>query len=448
MQHQHNNLVYYNTNELIQYKQNARQHSSRQIKSITKSIDQFKFINPIIVDKDKVIIAGHGRWLAAQKLGLEKIPCIEAKHLNKEEVKAYRLADNKLAENATWDDDLLRIELNALLNVDYEFDIELTGFETPEIDILLTTDPEASREDEAESPLPSYEDTVTKPGDAWQLGSHTVICGDCRDDDIVKRLMGRKRARMIITDPPYNVPIEGHARGNGKNKHDEFVMASGEMSCDEYIEFLSMAFKQLLAISCEGSLHYIFMDWRHVWEIQSAGKQVYDSLVNLCVWNKTNGGMGSFYRSQHELVFVFKKGKKPHINNIELGKHGRYRTNVWTCAGLTSFGKDREEGLAIHPTTKPVTLLKDVMLDASKHGDIVVDAFLGAGSTLIAAEAVGRRCFGIEIDPRYVDVTIERWMRMTDETPTHVESGLSFTELKNKRKISSSQLEGLSDGEK
>jgi hypothetical protein len=307
---------------------NARTHSRKQIQQIANSIKAFGFINPVLIDDQRMLVAGHGRLLAAKELGLSTIPAIQIDHLNEDEKRAYLLADNKIAENASWDQDLLRVELEFLTQLDIELDVELTGFVMPEIDILLGEAAATTNEEDPPPPLPSAEDTITQPGDCWQLGPHRLICGDCREPEIVDRLMEDKFARQVITDVPYNMPIKGHVCGLGKNKHPNFAMGYGELSVEAFTAFLTDSLGQLARVSRDGALHYVFIDWRHLEEILAAGRAVYASMVNLCIWNKTNGGMGSLYRSQHELVPVFKHGTAPHINNVELGKHGRYRTNV------------------------------------------------------------------------------------------------------------------------
>ena len=408
---------------LSPYAPNARKHTRQQISQIAKSIQTFGFINPVLIDNKCVLIAGHGRVLAAQELGLSTIPTIQVEHLSEAEKRAYILADNKIAENAAWDEDLLRIELSYLTEVEIDLDVEVTGFSTSEIDILLNTDVNPDTE---EPPPPPPADPITREGDLWQLGLHRLLCGDCRDGSVIDQLMANKRARMVITDPPYNVPIDGHTGGLGKIKHNNFAMACGEMSAKEFNLFLSNSLKQLARVSLDGALHFVFMDWRHITELLDAAKPIYQEQINLCVWNKTNGGMGSFYRSQHELIFVFKKGKAPHINNVQLGQNGRYRTNIWIYPGVNSFGSERDEVLTLHPTVKPVQLIADAILDASKRGDIVLDGFLGSGSTILAAEQTGRIGYGIEIDPCYVDVTLNRWITLTGETPTLIADGRSF----------------------
>ena len=348
---------------------NPRTHSKKQIRQIPDSIERFGFTNPILVDDAGGIVAGHGRIEAAKLLGVETVPTIRLEDLTEAEIRAYVIADNKLTENAGWDREMLATEFQGLLELDIDFDITITGFEMPEIDILIGELDTDDGEDPADD-VPAVADgpPVTRPGDIWRIGKHRLICGDALDPASYARLLDGAEAQMVFTDPPYNVPIEGHVSGLGKVKHREFAMASGEMTEDQFTAFLATAFQNLAGNSADGAIQFICNDWRHMGEVIAAGGQAYTELKNLCVWSKTNGGMGSLYRSQHELVFVYKVGTAPHINNVELGRHGRYRTNVWTYAGINSFGKDRDAELALHPTVKPVKLVADAILDCSKRG--------------------------------------------------------------------------------
>ena len=328
-----------------------------------------------------------------------------------EQKRAYVLADNKLALNAGWDEDLLAEELSALLDVDLDFDIGVTGFSIAEIDLLVEGQDPTEDGDPADDLLPDPADTPERcsPGDVWQLGSHRLICGDALDPLTVDLLMQGEVARMVFTDPPYNLRIDGHVGGSGKVKHREFAMASGEMTSDEFTDFLRCAFENLVRHSLDGSIHFICMDWRHMREMLDAGVDVYSELKNLIVWAKDNGGMGSFYRSRHELIFAFKNGTAPHLNSFELGQHGRYRTNVWQYRGVNTLRAGRMEELELHPTVKPVQLIADAIRDVSGRGEIVLDLFGGSGSTLIAAHKTGRRAYLCELDPVYCDRIIARW---------------------------------------
>ena len=391
------------------YPKNARTHSPKQIRQIAKSIKSFGFTNPVLIDKDNCILAGHGRVEAAKLAGLTEVPAVVISHLTPAQKKAYILADNRLAELSGWDKNILKVEVEELQSIeDGDFDLTLTGFDTPEIDVLLAP-PDAPAPENAnflEKSIPAR----VKSGDLWQLGAHKLLCADSTQPAAFRRLLGEEKANLIVTDPPYNVKISGHVRSG--EKYREFAMASGEMSQSEFSQFLKGVFTLLAEYSIPGSLHYAFMDWRHMGEILSAGMSAYTALKNVCVWNKLSGGMGSLYRSQHELVFVFKNGDVPHTNNIELGVHGRYRTNVWDYPGIFIKNKVNKANINLHPTVKPVGLLADILLDASPRKGLVLDPFGGSGSTLLAAERTGRQARIIEIDPHYCDVILYRYEQM------------------------------------
>jgi DNA modification methylase len=407
--HRRLSVVYQDVDALKPRATNPRTHSKKQITQIAGAIRRFGFTNPVLVDDAGGIIAGHGRVEAAKVLGLDQVPTVRLSAMSEAEIRAYVIADNRLAENAGWDRGLLGLELQYLTELDIDFDVTLTGFELPEIDLLIgELSLEANDDDAADAVVEIVAGpAISRPGDVWQIGNHRLICGDSTKLDTYQQLLGDTRAHMVFTDPPYNVPIAGHVGGLGSIQHSEFAMASGEMSEAEFTAFLRTVFDHLATFSVDGAIHYQCMDWRHIPEILSAGTAVYTELKNICVWAKNNGGMGSLYRSQHEFVFVFKSGTAPHINNVELGKHGRYRTNVWSYAGANSFGEDRGD-LNLHPTVKPVAMVADAIRDCSHRKGIVLDAFVGSGTTLIAAEKTGRRGYGIEIDPLYCDVTIRR----------------------------------------
>jgi hypothetical protein len=405
---------------------NPRTHSPRQIKQIQRSIEHFGFTNPVLIDEAGQILAGHGRVDAAKRLGWATVPTIRIAHLSVAQKRAYIIADNELAAKAGWDKDILAIELQGL--VDLKFDLELTGFEGGEIDIILG-DRSDAQDDEDIIPSPPAGEAVTHAGDLWQLGEHRLICADARDSVAYKQLMTGEKARFVITDPPYNVPIEGNVSGLGIVKHRNFQMASGELPPDEFTTLLRSVFILLIAYAVDGAIHQVFMHWRHLREMLDAGEGLFTELKNLCVWVKSNGGMGSFYRSRHELIFVWKSGRKPHVNNFELGQFGRSRTNVWEYDGVNSFRTGRDDELAMHPTCKPVELIADAIKDCSRRNDIVLDPFGGSGSTLIACHKTGRRARLIEIDPLYCDVTVRRWQECSGSVAFHEQSGLSFAEF-------------------
>lgn len=415
------------TTALIAYERNAKLHPKKQLQQIANSIREFKFINPIIIDANNVIIAGHGRFEAAKLLGLKEVPTITVDHLSDAQVKAYRMADNQLTMNSGYDMDLIKVELGELARLDLDFDLEITGFETAEIDILLdgTAEP---KPDPADNVPPVELTAVAQLGDVFLLGEHRLICGDSTKPEIYEALMQGDKAQAVITDPPYAVPISGHVCGLGKIKHREFVMGGGDMTAAEFDTFLDSFMANSVAHSVDGALHYVFMDWRHVYEVIGAGRKHYSELKNICVWSKLNAGMGAMYRSQHEMVVVFKHGTAPHINTIMLGKYGRYRSNIWSFAGVNSFGKQQED-LKMHPTVKPVAMLVEAIKDCTRRKHIVLDPFGGSGSTLIACEESGRVARCIELDPLYVDLIIRRWQKHTGKQATLQATGQTFAEL-------------------
>jgi DNA modification methylase len=421
-------VTYEEIQNLVPYARNARVHSKRQIRQIAESIRTFGFTNPVLVNRSKMIVAGHGRIEAAKLLGMSSVPTICLENLTEDQIRTYILADNRLAEKAGWDESILAIELQHLISVDLGFDVSITGFEVGEIDLILQ---EAAGKEEQEEPVEiSPGPALTKRGDIWLLGNHRLICGDALEESTYSALMKDTKADVVFSDPPYNLVINGIV-GRGAIHHREFAMASGEMSESEFFDFLCRALALLEGHSRDGSVHFICMDWRHAAEVLLAGKRVFGALLNLCVWTKDNGGMGSFYRSQHELIFAFRKGKEPHRNNIQLGKFGRNRTNVWRYAGVNTLSKSAGEGnlLALHPTVKPVAMIADAILDCSARGDIVLDSFSGVGSTILAAEKVGRVCYAIEIDPLYVDATVKRWEKHNGQKAFCATTGECFDQV-------------------
>jgi DNA modification methylase len=420
--------------ELRPYRNNARTHSKKQVRQIANSIEKFGFCNPVLIDNNKQIIAGHGRVEAAKLLGIDAVPTCRLSHLSEADKRAYILADNKLAEKAGWDKELLAIELQGLIDLDFE--IELTGFEMPEIDVILEDAREAKGDpSEPEDGVPQYPSgpVVTQAGDLWVLGNHRLLCADAREEAAYDRLLEGAKAAFVFTDPPYNVAIDGNVCGLGRTRHREFAMGSGEMSEAEFATFLQTVFGRLAEHTVDGSIHQVCMDWRHMWEMLAAGRAVYSELKNLCVWNKANAGMGSFYRSKHELIFVWKNGGTGHINNFELGQHGRNRTNVWDYAGVNSLRAGRLEELAMHPTVKPVALVADAIKDCSDRGSLVLDPFCGSGTSLIAAERTGRKARSLEIDPAYVDVAVRRWQTYTGKAAILAASGETFETIEEQR---------------
>ena len=411
-------VVYRPLSSLVPDPRNARTHPKRQIDQIGASIRAFGFTNPVLTDPEGRLIAGHGRLLAAKAMGLAEVPVIELAGLSAAQKKALRLADNKIALNAGWDIEILKLELADLSLPEFEMDLALTGFSAGEIDVVLgeTADPD----DEVIPEVPVTR--RTRPGDIWQLGEHRIGCGDGRDLDFLRAVVGTgETIDAAFLDPPYNVKINGHA--NARGRHREFAMASGEMTTAAFRTFLTETLSACERVSKNGAVHFICMDWRHLDDVSAVGAEVYDTLLNICVWNKSNAGMGSLYRSKHEMVFVYRVGDAPHTNAVELGKHGRNRTNVWDYASVNSLRGSRREDLALHPTVKPVAMVADAICDVTRQGERVLDIFLGSGTSLIAAERVGRRFRGLDIDPAYVDVAIARWEQLTGGTAELVQAG-------------------------
>ncbi|WP_284276388.1 site-specific DNA-methyltransferase, partial [Bradyrhizobium iriomotense] len=400
---------------------------------IADSIREFGFVMPIVVDDTRQVVIGHGRVLAARQLGMPRVPVVEIRHLSSAQLKALRIADNRLAQHAHWDERLLGESFMELKELDLDFDLSITGFSLPEIDLAmqqlddrLTVD--ANDEADTTTGVP-----VCQLGDVWQLGDHRIHCGDATSEAAFDILMSGERADVVFVDPPYNVPIDGHVSGKGKIRHREFAQGAGELSREEFSRFLTASCGLLARYSEAGAIHYVCMDWRHADELLAAGRDVYSELKNIAVWVKNNAGMGSLYRSQHELVFVFKSGTGRHTNNIELGRHGRNRTNVWHCDSASTQARKGNNLLELHPTAKPVQLVVDALLDCSHRGGIVLDSFLGSGTTLLAAERTGRICRGIELDPLHIDTTIRRWQNLTGRDAVRLADGKLFRDIEAER---------------
>jgi DNA modification methylase len=415
--------------ELKINRRNARTHNNHQVQQIAASVSEFGWLAPIVVDEEGTVLAGHGRLRAALLLDIKTVPTIQVKHLTPERKRAFMLADNRLAELAEWDEELLGIELKELSGLELDFDFEVTGFETRDLDRLDA--PVKSTKAEIVPELDRDHPSVSSSGDLWKLGPHLLLCGNALEEASYAKLMGEQRAQMVFTDPPYNVKIDGHVCGLGSVHHRPFEMAAGEMSESEFTRFLATAMALMAQYSGDGAIHDICMDWRHMGEVMAAAKGIYSEQKNLCVWNKTNAGMGAFYRSKHELVLIFKVGTAPHVNNFGLGGSGRYRTNVWDYAGVNTSKRGRMAELTMHPTVKPLPLVVDALKDCSTRRGIVLDPFLGSGTTLLAAEKTGRIGRGIELDPYYVDAAIGRWQVLTGELAVHVESGRTFDQMPN-----------------
>lgn len=429
------NIEYVAAAALKEHPRSARRHTKKKITNLAESMQLLGFNVPLIIDNEGQLLAGHARLAAAKKIGMDQVPVIRVTHLSEIEARAFMLAENKFALNATWDFELLADELKELIDVG--FDAVLTGFSEAEIDLTICNADEARVNRSVKSPenvVPAPPAIpVTKRGDLWQLGRHRLLCGDARDPLAYRQLMVADVADMIFTDPPYNVPIPGHVSGLGRVKHDNFAMGCGEMTSRDFMGFLALTLG-LAAQSCrDGAIADVTMDWRHIGELLEAGNAVFSELKNICIWNKLRGGMGAFYRSQHELVFIWKIGTAPHTNNFGLGETGRHRTNVWDYHGVSALTATGAEALDMHPTVKPVALIEDALKDCSRRGEIILDPFGGSGSTLIAAQKCGRVARSIEFEPHYCDTIIARYQRYTGETATLASTGQTFEEVAEAR---------------
>lgn len=429
-------LEYVPTSSLLPDPRNARLHKPPQIAAIARSMRTFGFNVPLLIDAAGQIIAGHGRLEAAKKNGLVEVPVIRVDHLSEAQRIAYMIADNRLTDLSQWDEQVLGETLRDLSIAHLDFELDAIGFSVGEIDFRIVNLEQSAEGDHADCPVELNSSAISLPGDLWQLGPHRILCGNALGPEAWDALMDGQLAAVGFADPPFNVNVNGHVSGLGKVQHREFAMASGEMDRDEFIEFLERSFQLMARHSSQGSIHFTAMDWRHVSEMVAAGEAAFTELKNLCVWVKPAGGMGSLYRSQHELFFVWKSGRGRHQNNVELGRNGRTRTNVWSYESAAAF-RYSEGGdlLAGHPTCKPVALVADAILDVSKRGDIVIDPFMGSGTTMIAAERVGRIAYGMEIDPIYVDGIIRRFEKLTGQDAVH-QDGRTFAEITLARQAS------------
>lgn len=425
---------------LIEPKRALRKVTERHVEAVARSIGQFGFIGAIIVDADLTVITGLARLEAARRLGYSELPVIRVDHLSRAQIRAYRIADNKLAEGVAWDESALRLEFEDILVLDTSFELELTGFSTGELDVMLDAEDGSDPADQMN--VVATDVAVSRRGDVWEIGQHRLICEDAKLQATYATLMRGETARLVAIDPPYNVGIAS-IMGLGGTRYREFTEASGEMSPEQFEQFLTSSLSAMSEHLVPGGLIYSFMDWKHIETLLAAGRGLDYELLNLAVWNKMKGGMGSLYRSAHELCAVFKKPGASHLNNIELGRHGRNRTNVWDVPGFNSFGRERNKRLADHPTVKPVDLIADIIKDASQRGDIVIDGFCGSGTMLIAAEKTGRVARCVELDPLYVDVALRRFEERFGIEALHADTGLGFHAISEMRRAENS---GQTDG--
>ncbi len=425
-------------------KGHAQIHSAAKEAALSRSIRKFGVIEPILVDQDFTIISGVARWRACRNLGVAEVPVIAVGHLTPIEVRALRLAMGRFPEWAAWDHDCLRVELPAIVAELPDLAMEEIGFSVQEFDGLIAVARE-SGDDPADDVAAESTPPVSRIGDLWQLGPHLVLCGNALAPESYDRLLGSTAIRLLLTDPPYNVPVNGHVTKR-IGKFAEFAMASGELSEPQFQGFLRTVFRQVARVSIGGAIGFIFIDWRHARLMQEAADGVLFEFKNHIVWVKASPALGSFYRSQHEFVLVYKIAEGDHVNNFGLGQHGRTRSNVWHYAGMSSFGSGRSEALELHATPKPVAMLVDAILDCSNPNDLILDPFGGSGSTLIAADRSRRRARLIEISPTYVDTIIRRWEQFSGERAVLVGSNQSFLKVAELRADGATELRALPAG--
>lgn len=408
-----------------------RKVTKKQPEKASSFIRAASWLPPIIIDRQGYVLAGQ-EWLeGARLLGMETVQVIVVDTLTEAQMRAFRIAYVRIMEDGEWDRDNLAAEfkylIEAELSCDLDFSVEVTGFETAEIDLILDSDPADAAPDPADAVPEPEKIAISKPGDKWILGNHNIICGDSLDPAVYGALLEGTSVQLVCSDPPYNVPIAGFVSGNGAVRHGDFAMASGEMSSSEFVEFLCRFLSNSMTGLDNGGCVYVCIDWRHVEELLAAARKCSLTLLNMCVWDKGVGMMGSFYRSRHEFVLVFRKGDTSHRNNIQLGKYGRNRTNVWSYPSA-NMSKEGRRALKDHPTPKPVAMIADIIRDVTKVNDAVLDPFLGGGASIIGAEKTRRRCYGIELDPCYVDVTIRRWQEFTGRQAVHAQTGKTFAD--------------------
>lgn len=410
----------------------TRETTPELLESTIRSIKKFGMVLPVLIDKHDTVVAGHVLWEAATRLGFETIECRMVDHLEPAELEALSLALNRIGEIGKYNLDKLRDRMIAIES--HGIELISTGFTLPEISHIKLKQPPL--EDDSGGDEEEDDAAVTptsRAGDLFQLGRHRLFCGDALDEHSYQRLLDGYVADMVFSDPPYNCKIEGFVGGHGKHKHEDFLMFSGKESDEEFRQFLRSYLRLCRASSAPGAVILACMDWRQIDILLEAGRDADLDRINVAVWNKGSGGMGALYRSAHELIAIFCNGKSPATNNVALGVHGRDRTNVWTYAAANRRASSAAEALVDHPTPKPVELIVDALLDVTHPGQLVLDPFVGSGTTIIACEQCDRIARCIELDAKYVDRAIRRWERLTGKHAVHADTGLTFVELAERR---------------
>jgi DNA modification methylase len=400
-------------------------YSDKHVDYVVGCLEDFGFINPAVIDDNDFILTGHSRVKAAIKAKMKKIPVIRVSHLSDMEKSRYSISHNLLSRLPKLDHEKLARKTEKIHKAGGDKAIKRMGMTMQDFHALMASQTKTKAMKEGDGNDIASDVQVTKPGDLWLLGNHRLFCGDSRDQESYRILMDGEKARTVLTDPPYNLDISQIKVDRGS--HTNFNMGSGEMTSDEFTDFLRLVIENMADNLIDGGLLYIFMDARHTPEIVQAYADMKLKMLNICIWNKEAAGMGSFYRHQHEMVHVLKKGNASHVNNIRMGKFGNSRSDVWSYPRVKkSFGSGE---LSFHPTVKPMQLIADAIIDCSYKGDIILDPFCGSGTTIIAAENTERRGFGMEISPFYCDQIIHRFERCTGQKVIHADSGKSFQAL-------------------
>lgn len=420
---------------LLENPHRVQVHSPRQLSKLSRAIEVTGQLAPTIIDERYMVLAGHARLAAAKALGHASMPVVQVFNLSQVQKRAFLLSDNRVGLDARLDRKTLAAQIPelTLLFEDAGLTLSDTGFEVAEIDTLVIDFEDGGPEpDDAIDPALAAGAIVLRQGDVFALGEHRLAVGDARDAGLLDQLMSGEKAEVAFLDPPYNVPVRSIG-GRGRSRHPEFAFASGEMSRAEFVAFLEAALGNAARVSVPGAVHFVCIDWKHCRDLIEAGERVYGAYLNLVTWVKTNAGQGGLYRNQHELIGVFRVGEAPHRDNVQMGRFGRNRSNVWTYAGANTFRSGRMDDLNDHPTVKPIQLVIDALKDVSRRDAVILDTFVGSGTTILAGERIGRRVRAVEYEPRYAQIAIRRFEAVTGQIARHIETGLTLAQLTERR---------------
>jgi hypothetical protein len=417
--------------ELKVPKRNVRGCDKQHVARVIRAILNLGFIIPILIDGLGNVVDGVVRLLAARELNLATVPCLVVDHLAENEIRLLRISINRAQESGSWDLTELKIEFEELRVLDV--DLEVTGFEGAEIDLVLAFGSQQAKEDDELPPADRDAKPIVRVGDRFELGPHRLHCADATDSESYNLLLCGEKARLVNTDPPFKTPIVGVVSGKGAHKHEDFVGGFGEMTALEYLSFISSVFAAVSLFVLDGALGFFFTDWRSMQAYLNAGEANHFTLLNVITWNKGRGSMGSLYRSASEFIVLFKFGQGPICNQVQLGRHGRDRTTVWDYPGATQAGSSAQQMLSSHPTPKSVEMIADSILDVTERGDLVLDPFCGSGTSIVAGHKTGRRVYALELEPKFVELAIRRWEKLSGQDAVHTASGLTFSALRAQR---------------